>query len=167
MGSRGRDVTFSGLEKVKRIGSYSGLDRSGIVSISATPSAFFNKTYDETLGLLVEVRDYVVENEPVDRRRLAPVVGAKLSCEALRVTARLTQIMAWLLAQRAVHAGELSTEELVQRNEALADIDICMAADEESLIVGLPARFRELLDRSHRLYIRVARLDEMIRRQLH
>jgi regulator of CtrA degradation len=137
------------------------------VTISATPSAFFNKTYDETLGLLVEVRDYVAENEPVDRRRLAPVVGAKLSCEALRVTARLTQIMAWLLAQRAVHAGELSTEDLVRRNEALADIDICMAAAEEGLIVGLPARFRELLDRSHRLYIRVARLDEMIRRQLH
>jgi regulator of CtrA degradation len=137
------------------------------VSISATPSAFFNKTYDETLGLLVEVRDYVVEAEPVDRRRLAPGVGAKLSCEALRVTARLTQIMAWLLAQRAVHAGELSTEELVRRNEALADIDICMASDEEGLTVGLPARFRELLDRSHRLYIRVARLDEMIRRQLH
>jgi len=95
------------------------------------------------------------------------VVGAKLSCEALRVTARLTQIMAWLLAQRAVHAGELSTEELVRRNEALADIEICMAADEEGLIAGLPARFRELLDRSHRLYTRVARLDEMIRRQLH
>ena len=137
------------------------------MAISTTPSAFFNKTYDETLGLLVEVRDYVMVNEPADRRRLAPVVGAKLSCEALRVTARLTQIMAWLLAQRAVHAGELSTEDLVRRNEALADIDICMATDEESLIVGLPARFRELLDRSHRLYIRVARLDEMIRRQLH
>ena len=137
------------------------------MAISATPSAFFNKTYDETLGLLVEVRDYVVENEPVDRRRLAPVVGAKLSCEALRVTARLTQIMAWLLAQRAVHAGEVSAEELVRRNEALADIEICMAADEEGLIAGLPARFRELLDRSHRLYTRVARLDEMIRRQLH
>jgi regulator of CtrA degradation len=137
------------------------------VAISVTPSAFFNKTYDETLGLLVEVRDYVVEDEPVDRRQLAPGVGAKLSCEALRVTARLTQIMAWLLAQRAVHAGELSPEELVERNEALADIEICMAADEEEgLIVGLPARFRELLDRSHRLYTRVARLDEMIRRQL-
>ncbi len=139
----------------------------GFVSISAAPSAFFNKTYDETLGLLVEVRDYVADSEPADRRRLAPVIGAKLSCEALRVTARLTQIMAWLLAQRAVHAGEVSAEELVRRNEALADIEICMAADEEGLIAGLPARFRELLDRSHRLYTRVARLDEMIRRQLH
>ncbi len=137
------------------------------MSVSAQPTAFFAKTYDETLGLLVEVRDYVVEGEQRDRAALAPVVGAKLSCEALRVTARLTQVMAWLLAQKAIHAGELSTEEVIERHDRLADIAVCMDEEPADEIVGLPARFRELLERSHRLYIRVARLDEMIRRQLH
>ncbi|HEX3498825.1 MAG TPA: DUF1465 family protein [Stellaceae bacterium] len=137
------------------------------MSISAQPTAFFAKTYDETLGLLVEVRDYVAEGEQRDRAALAPVVGAKLSCEALRVTARLTQVMAWLLAQKAIQAGELSTAEVVERNDRLTDIAVCMDEEPEDEIVGLPARFRELLERSHRLYIRVARLDEMIRRQLH
>jgi regulator of CtrA degradation len=137
------------------------------LSISAQPTAFFAKTYDETLGLLVEVRDYVAEGEQRDRADLAPVVGAKLSCEALRVTARLTQVMAWLLAQKAIQAGELSTAEVVERNDRLTDIAVCMDEEPEDEIVGLPARFRELLERSHRLYIRVARLDEMIRRQLH
>jgi regulator of CtrA degradation len=138
-----------------------------LVSISGAPTAFYAKTYDETLGLLVEVRDYVLQGERHDRAGLAPVVGVRLSCEALRVTARLTQIMAWLLAQKAIHAGELSTEELVERHDKLADIAVCMDVDEAAGMDGLPARFRELLERSHRLYIRVARLDEMIRRQLH
>ena len=42
-----------------------------------------------------------------------------------------------------------------------------MDAEPEDEVVGLPAYFRELMERSRRLYIRVARLDEMIRRQLH
>jgi len=137
------------------------------VSVNAQPTAFFAKTYDETLGLLVEVRDYVVEGEQRDRAALTPVVGAKLSCEALRVTARLTQVMAWLLAQKAIHAGELSTEEVIERHDRLTDIAVCMDEEPADEVVGLPARFRELMERSHRLYIRVARLDEMIRRQLH
>jgi regulator of CtrA degradation len=137
------------------------------VSVSAQPTAFFAKTYNETLGLLVEVRDYVVDGEQRDRAGLAPVVGAKLSCETLRVTARLSQVMAWLLAQKAVHAGELSVEEVVERHERLTDIAICMDEEPEDEIVALPARFREFLERSHRLYIRVARLDEMLRRPFH
>ncbi len=134
--------------------------------LSGQPTAFFGKTYDETLGLLIEVRDYVADGELRDRVALAPAVGARLSCEALRVTARLTQLMAWLLAQKAVHAGELSNEEVIRRNDPLAQIAICMAEDEGGDTALLPAQFRALLERSHRLYIRVARLDEMIRRQV-
>jgi len=157
-------ISPRGLETVNAIAPYCGVEQESRLSLGVTPTAFFTKTYDETLGLLVEVRDYVAQGEPRDRVTLAPVIGAKLSCEALRVTARLTQIMAWLLSQKAVHAGELSNAELVARNDPLAEIAICMASGAEEEIGGLPSRFRELLDRSHRLYIRVARLDEMIRR---
>ncbi len=40
-----------------------------------------------------------------------------------------------------------------------------MAEENETEIATLPDYFRDLLDRSHRLYVRVARLDEMVRRQ--
>ena len=134
--------------------------------MTATPTAFFNKTYDETLGLLVEMRDYVAYAEAHDRKSLTPIDGALLSCASLRVTARLTQIMAWLLSQKAVHAGEMTTSDLVERNGPLTEIAICMADDEENEIAALPEGFRDLLDRSHRLYVRVARLDDMVRRQV-
>jgi len=40
-----------------------------------------------------------------------------------------------------------------------------MEGESEGESAGLPQRFRDLIERSHRLYIRVARLDDMVRRQ--
>jgi regulator of CtrA degradation len=136
------------------------------VTVTATPTAFFNKTYDETMGLLTEMRDYVARGEARDRAGLTVADNARLCCATLRATARLTQIMAWLLAQKAVHAGEMSNRELVERNGPLTEIAICMDGENEAEIGTLPDYFRDLLDRSHRLYVRVARLDDMVRRQL-
>jgi regulator of CtrA degradation len=135
------------------------------VSVTAAPTAFFNKTYDEAMDLLVEMRDYVAFTEPHDRSTLSPAEGVRFCCATLRVTARLTQIMAWLLAQKAVHSGELSNAEIVAKNGPLAAIEVCMQSEGECELAELPQYFRGLLDRSHRLYIRVARLDEMVRRQ--
>ena len=137
------------------------------MSADAAPTAFFNKTYDETLGLLVEMRDYVAHVQPRERAALAPGTDARFACEALRVTARLTQIMAWLLAQKAVHAGEMSTDEVTARHSPLAEIEICMAHAVDAELGRLPDRFLDLLDRSRRLYVRVARLDGMVRGRLH
>jgi regulator of CtrA degradation len=79
----------------------------------------------------------------------------------LRLTARVTRMMAWLLDQRAVHAGEIDAAEAVRRAEPLAGVDICTAED-DALHLG-PA-LAALMMRSQRLYVRVARLDDMARR---
>src|SRR5271168_1083702 len=104
------------------------------VTVTATPTAFFNKTYDETMGLLTEMRDYVAYGEARDRAGLTATDNARLCSATLRATARLTQIMAWLLAQKAVHAGEMSNSELVERNGPLAEIAICMGEENEDEI---------------------------------
>jgi regulator of CtrA degradation len=135
------------------------------VTVTATPTAFFNKTYDETMGLLTEMRDYVAYGEARDRAGLTAADNARLCCATLRTTARLTQIMAWLLAQKAVHAGEMTNSELIERNGPLGEIEICMTGEDEAEIASLPDYFRDLLERGHRLYVRVARLDDMVRRQ--
>ncbi len=133
---------------------------------TAAPTAFFAKTYDEAMSLLVETRDYVANGEPRDRARLEPAAAIQLCCSTLRATARLTQIMAWLLAQKAIHAGEMTNADLVGQHGPLADIRVCMEEEEEAALTQLPPYFRGLLDRSRRLYVRVARLDEMVRRQV-
>jgi regulator of CtrA degradation len=127
------------------------------------PTAFFGKTYDEAMALLVEARDYIAGREAHDRERLGIDARLRACSETMRLTARLTQIMSWLLAQRAVHAGEMATGDIVARWEPLAAVDVCME-DERGRAHGLPPDLAALLERSRLLYIRVARLDEMIRR---
>jgi regulator of CtrA degradation len=130
-----------------------------------TATAFFSKTYNEAMDLLVEARDYLAYREPIDRQALTPLERLQFCCETMRLTARLTQIMAWLLAQRAVFAGEISQEDALGEHDALAELEICMG-DEVGSGEALPQRLMSLLDRSRRLYLRVARLDELARRQI-
>jgi regulator of CtrA degradation len=128
-------------------------------------TAFFGKTYGDAMDLLLETREYLAHREPIDRGTLLqPLDRLRFCCETMRLTARLTQIMAWLLAQRAVHAGEMSQNEALGDHGALADLAICM--EEEESAAAMPQRLGNLLDRSRRLYLRVARLDELARRQL-
>jgi regulator of CtrA degradation len=129
-------------------------------------TAFFGKTYGEAMHLLLEARDYLTYGEPRDRALLPPLDRLRLCCETMRLTARLTEIMAWLLAQRAVHAGEISQEEALSQHRALSELKVCI--DELDLAdAAMPRGLASLLERSRALYIRVARLDELARRQLH
>lgn len=126
---------------------------------------FFNGTYDETMALLIEARNYIAYHESVEHRKLPPHVRLQISYESMRVTSRLTQVMAWLLAQKAVHAGEISREQAASDEFALSGGDICTdpaGPDNDAL----PAGLRSLLERSHKLYMRVARLDEMVRHEV-
>jgi regulator of CtrA degradation len=132
--------------------------------VDAQPTAFFTKTYDEALRLVEDARGYLAALEPFDRRGLAAPERLRLCAETMRMTARLTQIMAWLLVQRAVHAGEISRSDALSEQEILGGVQVCMDRREEDWR-GLPRRLVALLDESHRLYVRVARLDELARRQ--
>jgi regulator of CtrA degradation len=134
------------------------------MNVSSAPTAFFTKTYDEAMGLLLEARDYVARREPVDRARLDALDRVKMCCETMRMTARLTQIMSWLLAQRAVYDGEMSEADVVGQHQALAELEVCM--EQAEALDTLPPHLKTLLERTHRLYVRVARLDEMVRRKV-
>ncbi len=137
---------------------------SGSAVLDTQPTAFFSRTYDEALDLVEAARSYLSVLEPIDRRTLPAADRLRLCSETMRMTARLTQIMAWLLSQRAVQAGEISRAEALG-DQALTQVQVCMTQDDQAWH-GLPKRLVSLLDKSHRLYIRVARLDELARRAL-
>ncbi len=126
-------------------------------------TAFFSKTYGEAHALLVEARDYVqvMETAKWGRWSVALLHGQ----ETTRLTARLTHIMAWLLAQRAVAAGEITPEQARGETYRLGGRRVCLDAGAEES-PALPAQLRALLQRSRRLYRRVDRLDEMVMRDL-
>jgi regulator of CtrA degradation len=131
------------------------------VSPPAHASEFFGKTYGEAMSLLIEARDYLTHREPIDRSALVAEDRLRVCSETMRLTSRLMQVMAWLLAQRAVYEGEISQDRALEGHGALAGVEICMRDEGTE---DLPQRLASLLDRSRRLYIRVARLDELARR---
>jgi regulator of CtrA degradation len=137
------------------------------MSLSETPQhripraespVFFDRTYRETMTLLLEARDYMRFREPVDRGAMPDDQRLLVNCEALRVTSRLTHIMAWLLVQRAVHAGELTAAEAAAEDHRLAGQSVCRA----HAVAAMPPDLQKLLDRSYSLYTRVERLDALV-----
>ncbi|MDJ0610810.1 MAG: DUF1465 family protein [Kiloniellales bacterium] len=123
--------------------------------------AFLDGTFEEALSLTREARDYLAQQEGADRAKLAPEARLVASCETMRLTARLTQTMAWLLVQKAIHAGEMTREEALAPAHRLGGRKVCAVADPVAADY-LPPRLAELLLASHALYTRVERLDGML-----
>jgi regulator of CtrA degradation len=121
-----------------------------------------HKTLDETLALLVRARDYMSYAVPSNQPGLLPAERLQISCEAMRVTARLSHVMAWLLAQKAVQAGEISAMAAAAAYR-LSEDDICLLEGAE-ISAALPEGLRDLLEKSRALYVRVTRLDALVQR---
>ena len=126
-----------------------------------TNVAFFGRTYHEALSLTREARDYIAGNLGKDRGAESADARLASSCEEMRLTARMTQIMAWLLLQRAIHEGEVPRSEALKAENRLAGQETCLA---EPVIpdVELPPRLNDLMMRSRALYERIQRLDAML-----
>ena len=127
---------------------------------------FLDRAYNEAFDLLVEARDYFAYREPQERHVLRIEQRLQLNCEALRLTSRLTQIMAWLLVQKAVHAGEMSAIEAAADEHRLAGQYVCLVQSDPDTL-PLPAHLQSLLDRSYLLYQRIGRLDAMTAARVH
>jgi len=125
---------------------------------AAAPVAFFTGTYDEALALLDDARAYMADREGFAASTPDAQLRMMAVRETTRVVARITQIMAWLTVQRAVHAGEMTRAEALEPRHRLGGQDVCLP---EGTGDGLAAdtRLWRLLERSRDLYVRVMRLD--------
>ena len=133
----------------------------------SAPTAFFGRTYDEAFALLEEARDYVAHGQRLECRDVDTPVRARVALETTRMTSRLIHVMAWLLARKAVHAGEITPEEAIRPPYAFERRELLAGDDDRLAAAPLPPMLENLTERSHRLYIRVSRLDELARRETH
>lgn len=123
--------------------------------------SFLDGTYREALALTREARDYVQHQERRDKAALPPDQQLVASCESLRLTARLTQVVSWLLVQKAVQAGEIDRARAASPELRLSGQEVCRPTEPAGAI-AMPNRLAELLARSHALYQRVERLDALL-----
>lgn len=127
------------------------------------PISFFSRTYDEAVALLHDAHDYIERHQRRETAGHGIPGQAVAAVETTRLVARLTHVMAWLLVRKAVHAGDISEAEALEQRNRLGGQGICLAeGDAESVLPD--SRLARLMDRSRRLYVRVARLDEMLER---
>ena len=121
-------------------------------------------TYDETLALLEEARDYTLFDRGEDVRDRDRSEIMRITGEQLRLTARLSDVMAWLMVQKAVGAGEMTADQAEAGPCHLSDYEVCMA-DGGTEDMDWPPRLDGMLNRSRELYGRVAKMDRMAARQ--
>ena len=129
--------------------------------------AFFDKTYNEALALTEEAHAFIAELHQNDAHADSPIDDLRIRGEAFRLTTRLMQVVAWLLTQRAVHAGELSAAEVTgSERHRLGAVRVCRDSSQHHH-PAIPPAMADMLDRSLNLYIRVERLDELLHRSIH
>lgn len=132
------------------------------MSKSAT---LLDRTFDEGVALTIEARNYISYHEQADRRTFDLPQCLNVGYHHTRVSARLIQIMTWLLAMKALLAGEISPEQFNSPEYALAGGEEC-ESDMGPELGDLPQGLQSLLERSHALYARILRLDAMVRSKL-
>lgn len=124
-------------------------------------SALLETTYAEVLDLVSRTSDFV----DAVRAGTAPQpdndAGAAYTIESMRHTTRLMQVMAWLLTQRAVDAGEMTVEEAADPKYRIGAADICLATPMPGAD-ALPKTFREMTVRSREIYRRIKRMAELM-----
>jgi regulator of CtrA degradation len=111
--------------------------------------------YTEAMLLADEARDYFDTAGRADRDALTPLARVTFSCESLKVTTRLMHVIAWLLTQRAVAAGELTAVAALDHARRLGEAPV----SDMDAVAALPIRARALVRASDRLHARVAQLD--------
>lgn len=114
--------------------------------------------YVEAMVLADEARAYFDEMGRVDRDGLDALTRVAFSCESLKVTTRLMHVIAWLLTQRAVDAGELEPRDALDPTRRLGPEPETDAAT----LAAMPESARELIHASIDLYRRVVRLDHAL-----
>jgi len=112
--------------------------------------------YVEAMLLADEARAYFDGGfEGGGRDALDPLDRVLFSCESLKVTTRLMHVIAWLLTQRAVDAGELAPDHALAPSRRLGPPIV----SDEATRARLPEAAEALVAASIDLYRRVERID--------
>jgi regulator of CtrA degradation len=126
-------------------------------------SQAFSAYFREGMALVEETAAYLDGPGRQDAKKLERAAALAYATESMRLTTRLMQLASWLLLHRAVNEGEMS---LAQASREKKKVKLVPSAIiEEATLRVLPARLRELIERSSRLLDKVRRLDATIHAQ--
>jgi regulator of CtrA degradation len=126
---------------------------------------YIQRAYADTMKLLIEARNYAAYANYKEKDKNGGIQTIKILHHSMIITSRLTHLMAWILAQRAVNSGEIAPFEVNTRGLNIPDIGICTCPTGNT-DDALPQGLRDLLNRSYSLYWRVLRIEIAMRERL-
>lgn len=112
--------------------------------------------YVESMLLADEARGYFDDAGRDDRDSLDALTRVVFSCESMKVTTRLMHVIAWLLTQRAVIAGEIAARDALDPARRLGE----GPETDDRTVAALPDSAKILVVASMDLHRRVARFDQ-------
>ena len=124
-------------------------------------SAAFDTIYAEGMALVEETANYLDSEGRKDAKGLSAQTAMLYATESMRLTTRLMQLASWLLIRRAVKDGEMTPDDAAQERRKVK-LNAVSRPGHVKEFDTLPGRLRSLIDESHTLYERVAKLDRMI-----
>jgi len=147
-------------------------ERASVVRDFAS-SELFDRTFHDGMELVEDAAAYLDGPGRQDSKLLSRNAALTYAGESMRLTTRLMQVASWLLVQRAVREGDMTAAAACQdryrvgtnKTEApaaadpLAGLKIEPASARDPLIAELPTGLLDLVQRSERLFERVAHLD--------
>lgn len=137
---------------------------------SDTPIAFaerfahsdtFRDLFREGMSLVEETAAYLDGDGRRESRALGRNASLVYTTESMRLTTRLMQMASWLLLQRAVNDGEISSEQ-ANSEKTKVRLDTAPPAQQSPGYGELPEALRGLIERSLRLQERVRHIDQAI-----
>jgi regulator of CtrA degradation len=122
-------------------------------------SGAFKDLFREGMTLVEEAASYLDGPGRAESRALSRPAALAYSSESMRLTTRLMQVASWLLLQRAVNEGELtSSQARAERVRVKLSRQEYGCAPE--VFEQLPSTLRSLSKRSLRIQERVIHLDQ-------
>lgn len=135
-------------------------------AVALTPrllaSGGFDLLYREGMSLIEEVAAYLDRDGRADSQALSREGSFVYATESMRLTTRLMQIASWLLLQRAVNEGEISTDQ-ARAEKAKVKFSALPSDRGGPGWDELPERMVAFIEKGDRLFARVVKFDRIDR----
>jgi len=162
---------LSGWECERMGHQYEGPKRSFAAVAPASPaipfihrlasSAAFKDLFREGMTLVEEAASYLDGPGREESRGLPRAAAVAYSTESMRLTTRLMQVASWLLLQRAVNEGELTSSQ-AQAERVRVKLSREDYGCRPEIFEQLPPTLQNLSTRSLRIQERVMHLDQSL-----
>jgi regulator of CtrA degradation len=124
-------------------------------------SEAFKSLFREGMALVEAAAAYLDGPGREEARALARNETLAYSSESMRLTTRLMQLASWLLLQRAVNEGELTSTEAASEKRKVK-LSQQESASSPEMFARLPEALRDLVCESLRLQARIVHLDHLL-----